>query len=109
MKPLMEATTARRLLERGIANGWWSIEDIDRPSQGFKLATESFSPQFGRGLKRLCGQTAVRRLRMSRISSDAVSALWFPEHANLNDEHHTRIDGHRGSEAVRAAETLDHH
>ena len=51
MKPLMEATTARRLLERGIANGWWSIEDIDRPSQGFKLATESFSPQFGRGFK----------------------------------------------------------
>ena len=51
MKPLMEATTARRLLERGIANGWWSIEDIDRPSQGFKLATESFSPQFGRDFK----------------------------------------------------------
>ena len=51
MKPLMEATTARRLLERGIANGWGSIEDIDRPSQGFKLATESFSPQFGRDFK----------------------------------------------------------
>ena len=48
MKPLMEATTARRLLERGIANGWWSIEDIDRPSPGFKQATEGFSPQFGR-------------------------------------------------------------
>jgi hypothetical protein len=47
MKPLMEATTAKRLLQRGVDNGWWSVADLDRPSQGFKLATEHFSPEFG--------------------------------------------------------------
>ena len=46
---------------------------------------------------------------MSRISSDAVSALWFPEHSNLNDEHHTRIDGYQGQKLSGVHETLDHH
>ena len=35
------------LLQRGVDNGWWSVADLDRPSQGFRLATEHFSPEFG--------------------------------------------------------------
>ena len=48
MKPLMEQATVRRILADGVAKGYWTLEDLDRPSPGFKLATEDFSPQFGR-------------------------------------------------------------
>ena len=52
MKPLMEQATVRRILQHGIDKNLWSLEDLDRPSQGFKLATESFSPQFGRDFRK---------------------------------------------------------
>ena len=51
MKQLLEHHTVKRMLQDGIAKGLWTLEDLDRPSQGFKLATESFSPQFGRDFK----------------------------------------------------------
>ena len=35
------------MLQDGIDKGLWTLEDLDRPSPGFKQATEMFSPQFG--------------------------------------------------------------
>ena len=91
------------MLQRGIDAGLWTLEDLDRPSPRWKLATGIKAWAFGHATSnRLCTQTlSVRRLRMSRISSDAVSALWFPEHSGLNDEHHTRIDGYKGAQLPR--------
>ena len=51
MKPLLSNAELKNLLQRGIDHGWWSVADLDRPSQGFRLATEHFSPQFGRDFK----------------------------------------------------------
>jgi hypothetical protein len=48
MKQLLEHHTVKRMLQDGIAKGLWTLEDLDRPSPGFKQATEMFSPQFGR-------------------------------------------------------------
>ena len=47
MKQLIGHHALKRMLQDGIAKGLWSLEDLDRPSPGFKLASESFSPQFG--------------------------------------------------------------
>ena len=52
MKQLLEHHTVRRMLQDGIAKGLWTLEDLDRPSPGWKLATESFSPQFGRDFRK---------------------------------------------------------
>lgn len=52
MKPLMEQATVRRILADGVAKGFWTLEDLDRPSPGWKLANESFSPQFGRDFRK---------------------------------------------------------
>jgi|DEB0MinimDraft_6_1074348.scaffolds.fasta_scaffold79987_1 hypothetical protein len=35
MQPLYCPAEINRLLRRGIENGWWTIEDLDRPSLGF--------------------------------------------------------------------------
>ena len=35
MKPLMSPAELRSNLERGISNGWWTIEDLDTPSWGW--------------------------------------------------------------------------
>ena len=52
MKQLLEHHTVKRMLQDGIAKGLWTLEDLDRPSPGWKLATESFSPQFGRDFRK---------------------------------------------------------
>ena len=51
MKPLLSNAELKNLLQRGVDHGWWTVADLDRPSQGFRLATENFSPQFGRDFK----------------------------------------------------------
>ena len=35
MEPLVSATQLRNLLERGIANGWWTVEDLNTPPPGW--------------------------------------------------------------------------
>ena len=37
MKPLMSPAELRQLLERGINNGWWTVEDLDTPPPGWEM------------------------------------------------------------------------
>ena len=52
MKQLQDITSTIKTLRDGIAKGYWTLEDLDRPSPGWKLANESFSPQFGRDFRK---------------------------------------------------------
>ena len=44
MKPLVSATHLRKLLERGIANGWWTVDDLNTPSPGWEY-TNRINPK----------------------------------------------------------------
>ena len=35
MEPLVSATQLRKILERGIENGWWTVEDLNTPPPGW--------------------------------------------------------------------------
>ena len=35
MKQAFDPASVRDILRRGIANGWWTLEDLDTPSPGF--------------------------------------------------------------------------
>ena len=43
MKPLMTQAELRHLLLRGINNGWWTLEDLDTPPEGWEV-TNRLSP-----------------------------------------------------------------
>lgn len=32
---MFDSATVRRLLQRGIDNGWWTLEHLDHPSDGY--------------------------------------------------------------------------
>jgi hypothetical protein len=36
VNPAFDPASVRTLLRRGIANGWWTLEDLDIPSYGFR-------------------------------------------------------------------------
>jgi hypothetical protein len=36
VNPAFDPASVRALLRRGIANGWWTLQDLDVPSYGFR-------------------------------------------------------------------------
>lgn len=36
MNPAFDPASVRTLLRRGITNGWWTLQDLDVPSPGFR-------------------------------------------------------------------------
>ena len=43
MEPLYDITSVRLLLRRGIASGHWTLEDLDKPTPGYKQLCEEMS------------------------------------------------------------------
>ena len=43
MKPAFDPTAVRKILQRGIESGLWTLEDIDRPPPGYQLLCDEMA------------------------------------------------------------------
>ena len=43
MKPVFDPSAVRKILQRGIESGLWTLEDLDRPPPGYQLLCDEMA------------------------------------------------------------------